>query len=235
MLKTWCIYKKELKSYFISPIAYVVTGAFLLLSGLIFNALIQYRLAYMAPAYGNMGVYLLFIVPFLTMRLLAEEKRRQTISLLFTSPVSNTAIVVGKFLACYTFVTLMLCITLIYPYILSQFGDLDMGPVKSGFIGLVLLAGCYVGIGLFASSLVADTMIAGVLGVGLIVMLYLMEMAKGWVGDKASVIVEYISIYRPQQDLLQGLLNSKDIFFYVSFMVLTIFASIRMLEANRWR
>ncbi|MBI4865859.1 MAG: ABC transporter permease subunit [Candidatus Wallbacteria bacterium] len=235
MFKFWCIFKKELKTYFISPIAYVVAGAFLVLSGLIFNALIQYRYALMAPAYGNMGVYLLFIVPFLTMRLLAEEKKRQTMALLFTSPISNTSIVLGKFLACYVFVALMLSVTLVYPYILSQFGPLDVGPVKTGFLGLVLLAGCYVGIGLFASSVCSETVIAGVLGVGLIVMLYLMEMAKSWFGDKASAVVEYISIYRPQQDMLQGLLNSKDVFFYVSFMVLTIFASIRMLEANRWR
>ncbi|MBI4871139.1 MAG: ABC transporter permease subunit [Candidatus Riflebacteria bacterium] len=235
MFKTWYIFKKELKTYFISPIAYVVAGAFLVLSGLIFNALIQYRYALLSPAYGNMGVYLLFIVPFLTMRLLAEEKKRQTMALLFTSPISNTSIVVGKFLACYVFVALMLSVTLIYPWILSKFGPLDLGPVKSGFAGLVLLAGCYVGVGLFASSVCSEAVIAGVLGVGMILMLYLMEMAKSWFPDWLTPVVEYVSIYRPQQDLLQGLLNSKDIVFYVSFMILTVFASIRMLEANRWR
>ncbi|MBI4871472.1 MAG: ABC transporter permease [Candidatus Riflebacteria bacterium] len=235
MLKTWCIFKRELKAYFISPIAYVVAGAFLLLSGLAFNYYLQLKYALMAPTYGFMISALMFIVPFLTMRLLAEERKRQTMALLFTSPISNTSIVVGKFLACYLFVILMIAITLFYPWILQKFGPLDFGPVKSGLLGLVLMAGCYVGIGLFASSVCSETVIAGVLGIVLIVTLHIIEATKAWFPDNVAAVVEYVSIYRPQQDLLQGLVNTKDIVFYVSFMVLTIFASIRMLEANRWR
>ena len=236
--KTFYIAKKELKLYFVSPIAYILAAAYLLISGWMFTAhLMQGRKAELTGFLYNNGVILLFIVPSLTMRLLAEERKQHTMELLITSPVTPTQIVLGKFIACEALLMTMVGMTLAFAYILVYLdGKPDWGPIKTAYLGLFLLSSCFVAVGTFTSSLTENQLVAAVSCFALLLLLWIVSWASvmldpGWMQSTA----EAMSIFLPYGDFVKGVIETRYFVYYGSIIFTFLFASVRMLEASRWR
>ena len=236
--KTLYIAKKELKLYFVSPIAYIVAAAYLCISGWMFYAhLMNSRRADLLAFLSNNGVILLLMIPILTMRLLAEERKQHTMELLITSPVTPTQIVLGKFVACQTLVSGLIALTSAYAWILYYYdGKPDWGPIKTGYLGLFLLSACMVSVGLFASSLTENQLVAAVICFAALLMLWIVSWASvmvdpGWMQSTA----EALSLFTPFGDFVKGVIETRYFVYYGSMITIMIFASIRTLEASRWR
>lgn len=236
--KTFFIAKKELKVYFVSPIAYIIAAAYLFISGYMFTMhLMNGKKAELAGFLYNNGVVLLLMVPILTMRLLAEERKQHTMELLVTSPVTSTQIVLGKFLACQTLMTTIICSTLAYAYILVYLdGKPDWGPIKTGYLGLILLSSCFVAIGVFTSSLTENQLVAAVVCFAALLLLWIVSwlavyVEPGW----QQTTAEALSLFLPYGDFVKGVIETRYFVYYGSIIFFFLFASIRALEAARWR
>lgn len=244
---------KEFRTYFGSPIAYIISGMFLFLMGwMFFNNLYHYaqsNLAHMQgmsrgvsmtdglirPLFGNMNVVLLFLVPLITMRLFAEEKKTQTIQLLLTAPLKLSEIIFGKFLGAFSLVAVMLALTLVYPLVLGMAGKPDWGPLLTCYLGTLLQAGCYVALGVFFSSLTENQVVAGVLTIVTLLLLWLISWAAQGVGPFWSDIVMYLSMINHFNNFSQGLLSSTGVVYYLSFMGISLYLTHRVLDSYRWR
>lgn len=254
MSKIWIITKRDFRSYFTSPIAYIVIGAFMLIIGwmFFFNLAhfnmqnLQYQQYNMGkgvsitdgiirPLYGNMNVVLLFLVPFITMRLLAEERRMHTLELLMTSPVKPIEIVLGKFFSSFLLVVSMLTLTLTYPVILYLFGNPDIGPILLSYLGTLLLASCYLSIGLFFSSMTENQIVAAALTFGAALFLWLISWASQSAGPVLSDVLDYLSLINHYNNFSRGLLDTSDVVFYLSFIGIGLFLTHRILDSYRWR
>ncbi|TKJ31268.1 MAG: hypothetical protein CEE40_01820 [Chloroflexi bacterium B3_Chlor] len=230
------IAQKELRAYFASPIAYVVIAAFLAIMGFFFWLIVSLsREASLRGVFANMAITLLFIAPALTMRLLAEEQRSGTIELLLTLPVRDWQVVLGKFLASLAVLALMLALTLYYPVLLLRFGDPDRGPIIGGYVGLLLLGGSFLAIGVFTSSLSRNQVVAALLGFGAMLILWLIDIAGRLLGPPVSDVVTYMSLSDHYFDFIRGIIDSKDVIFYLSVMAGFLFLSVETLQLRRWR
>src|SRR5919198_473433 len=164
MRNVWAVTTRELRAYFLSPLAYIVMAFFLFGSGLLFALIIeQSREASLRGLISNVSVLFLFVVPMISMRLLAEEQRTGTIELLLTNPVQEWQIVSGKFLASILMILVMLGLTLLFPLFLFLFGNPDRGPILSGYVGIILQAAAFLAVGLWASSLTENQIVAAIL------------------------------------------------------------------------
>lgn len=260
MKNAFYIMKKELRSYFSSPIAYVVAGIFLSISGYFFYNILNFFVflslqyqqapyAYMMrninlndylilPLYSNLGVILLFLIPMLTMRTLAEEKKLGTIELLFTSPIRISEIILGKFLAAFVVFLVIILPTIEYPIVLLVAGSPapDAGPILTTYIGFVLLGASFISVGIFASSITENQMVAGSLAFGILLILFVLGWAKQGAGPVLGEILSYISLVEEHyQNFLKGIIDSKDIVFYLTFIFFGLFLAHRSLESKRWR
>lgn len=174
MKKIWAIVKKEIKSFFISPIAYIVIAMFLLISGYFFSIIVfNTQMADMRIIFHNMGITLLFISPIITMRTFAEERKLGTIELLYTSPLTLQEIVFGKYLSCIVLFLIITGVTLEYPLLLRLFGKPDWGPILTAYLGFVLLGMTFLAIGVFASSLTENQIVATVVSFSLLLLLWI--------------------------------------------------------------
>jgi ABC-2 type transport system permease protein len=252
--------KKELKSYFSSPVAYIVAGIFLSISGYFFYNILtfftfvslQYQqspYAYMMrninmndylihPLYSNLGVILLFVIPMITMRTIAEEKKLGTVELLYTSPVRISEIIAGKFLAAFVVFLVMLIPTIEYPIALIIWGapGPEVGPIITTYIGLILLAASFISVGIFASSVTENQMVAGSLAFGILLLLFVLGWAKQTAGSTFGEILGYISLVEEHyQDFLKGMIDSKDFVYYLTFIFFGLFLAHRSMESRRWR
>ncbi len=250
------IVRKELRSYFVSPVAYVVIAVFLLIMGFLFflatisvsNRSAQLmRMQGTLPelnlnevvfrfAFDNMAIILLLVVPILTMRLFAEEKKLKTMELLVTSPVTVTDIVMGKFIAAFTVLTSMLALSAVAPLALSLFTDFRWPPLLTAYLGAFLLGGLFLSAGLLASSLTENQIIAVILSFGVLLVFWLF----GWLGQLLSeaVIGKVLSYMAPGvhfQNLIKGLVETKDLVYFVAGIVFTLFLTHRVIESQRWR
>lgn len=238
MSNTWAIAKRELTAYFASPVAYVVTAAFLLIMGLLFGFVLgeplQRSEASLAPVWGSAPVIMLLVAPALTMRLLAEEQRTGTIELLLTAPVSDWEVVLGKFLACVVLYLTMLVLTLYYPFILVVFGSPDLGIVAASYVGAFLLGTAFLSIGLLASSLTQNQVVAAMISFGLILLFWLVSFLNSFITGQAGEIISYLSIVNHYGDFLQGIVSTKDILYYLSITAGALFLATRSLETRRW-
>ncbi len=251
---TWVVASKDFKSYFTSPIAYIVIAGFMVIMGWMFffnlshfnMQNLQYQQFNMGkaasitdgiirPLYGNMNVIFLFLVPFITMRLFAEEKKNKTIALLFTAPLTLTEIILGKFISSYLLIAVMLALTFTYPIILMITGNPDLGPILTSNIGTLLLTGCYLSLGVFFSSLTENQIVAGALTFAAGLFFWLISWATQSAGPVWSDILMYLSLISHYNNFSQGLLSSTDVFFYLSFMFLGLFLTHRVLDSYRWR
>jgi ABC-2 type transport system permease protein len=254
MKNIWTIARRDFQSYFTSPIAYIVIAGFMVIMGwMFFFSLshfniqnLQYQQFHMGkgvsitdgiirPLYGNMNVIMLFMVPFITMRLFAEERKQHTLELLMTSPVTLTEIILGKFVSALLLVSVMLALTAVYPAILFVTGNPDIGPILSSYIGTLLLSSCYLSIGILFSSMTENQIVAGALTFAAGLFFWLVSWATQTAGPVWSDILGYLSLINHYNNFGQGLINSTDIFFYLSFIGIGLFLTHRVLDSYRWR
>ncbi len=227
---------KELRAYFASPIAYVVIAAFLAIMGFLFWLIVFLsQEASMRGVFSNMAVTLLFISPALTMRLLAEEQRSGTIELLLTLPVRDWQVVLGKFLASLAVVGVMVALTLYYPLLLIRLGDPDLGPITSGYLGMLLLAASFLAIGLFTSSLSRNQVVAALLAFGAMLILWLIDIAGRLFGAPVSDAVVYMSLSDHYFDFIRGVIDTRHIVYYLSVIAIFLFLATQVLQLRRWR
>ena len=256
MRNVWTICRKELRSYFASPIAYVPLAIFAVVFGYFFWNVLGYFIQMgmaaqmrgqmfpmnvneevIRPLLQNIGVLGLFVIPLITMRLFAEEKRSGTIELLATSPITDTEVIVGKWLAAMLLYGCMLLITAINFGFIFRYGNPDWKPIVIGYLGLYLQAGALLAIGTFISTLTRNQIIAGVVTFGVCLLLWILEWVSGGgfeTGQWAQVL-SYLSVTTHYESFAKGMLSSKDAIFYVTLIFLGLFLTARSMESLRWR
>ncbi len=236
MKNAFLIARRELGSYFTSPIAYAVTAVFLVIVGYFFGVILYWsREATMRYVLYNVTTFLLLIGPALTMRLLAEERKSGTIELLLTAPVRDGEVIAGKFMAALTLWLAMLGLTLVYPLLLRLFGNPDPGPILTGYLGLALAGAAVLALGVLASTLTANQIVAALLAFGLSLMLWLTDALASLVSGPVSDLLYYLSMSMHFADLPKGVIDTRDVVFYLSIVVAALFVATRILEARRWK
>ena len=254
----WTIFKKEMRIYFTTPIAYVVMMLFSVLSGYFFTLALAnferysmiYRVRFRMMAQFNLndivfaqilnvfGVILLFLIPILTMRLIAEEKKNSTFELMMTSPLTTAEIIVGKYISVLGALSALLGITLIYPLIVGIIspGSFEWAPIFTGYFGMFLLSSGLAAVGLLCSSLTENQIIAAVVSFGILLLLWVIESAAGRMGDGwARETVSYISVLAHLKGFIQGVVEVKDVVYYLSLIFFANFLTHRIVESQRWR
>lgn len=254
MNNIWTIARRDFRTYFTSPIAYIVIAGFLGLMGWMFffnlshfnMQNMQYQQFNMGkgisitdgivkPLYGNMNVIFLFLVPFITMRLFAEERKVHTIELLMTSPIKLSEIVLGKFLSAFLLVSVMLGLTLVYPITLFLTGNPDMGPVVTCYLGTLLMASCYLSLGILFSAMTENQIVAGALTFAAGLFFWFVSWAQQAAGPVLGDLLQYVSLISHFNNFSQGVINTSDITFYLSFIGIGLFLTHRVLDSYRWR
>ncbi len=238
MRNVWTIFKREMRSYFVSPIAYIVGGLFLVLAGLFFVLPFFFGQtdASLRNWMSSLVVFLLFMAPMFTMRLLAEEKQSGTIELLLTSPVRDWEVVLGKFFAAVGLWVAILIVTLAYPIILKIFGDPDVIPILTGYLALLLLGAAMLAVGVLGSALSPNQIVAVATTFVLLLLIYVAQFLQNVAGTSSAIgsIFQYVSLQSHMDDLMKGVVDSKDIVYYLSVIIGCIFISTRLMEARRW-
>ena len=236
-MKILAIMKKELQSFFYSPVAYIVFASFLMIVGYLFWViLISSSMASLEPMLYNAAFILLLASPVLTMRLVSEEKKSHTIELLLTSPVSPFEIIAGKFLACFVLYLALIALTLQYPLVLSAYStEFDLGPVYSGYIGLILLGAAYISLGLFASTLTENQIVAAMLSFGGLILFWIFGWAKHIFDNAFGELLGNLSIFDRYAEFLRGIVDSGNVIFFLIFSLTWLFLATRVLESDRWR
>jgi gliding motility-associated transport system permease protein len=248
---------KELRSYFVSPIGYVVLTGFLLLGGwFFFNLLSRFNFLLsiysamrnpeaqtrlnlnefvISPLLHNLSVVLVILVPVITMRSFAEEKRSGTYELLMTSPLSITEIVAGKFLGAFAFLLVMIGLTAIYPIMLLIYGNPELGIIVSGYLGLLLLATAFVTVGLLTSSVTENQIIAAVSCLVILLLMYVIAWPADTAGPVLGAVLKYVSLTEHFGEMVKGIIDTKDLVYFASVILLSLFLTQRAVESVRWR
>jgi ABC-2 type transport system permease protein len=247
------IAEKELRSYFASPIAFVIIGLFALLFGWFFYVYLTFfvqRSTGMAQFGGgatninqdmiryvlmNSAVIILFVMPMITMRTYAEEKRSGTIELLLTSPLTDVQIILGKFFGAMGLYASMLLVTLLYMGILFVYGNPEWRPIAAGYLGLLLMGGCFISLGLFISSLTKNQIVAGVLTFAVFLMLWVINWFGEQAGPTARAILDHLSIVQHYDDFARGIIDTKHVVYYLSFITFGLFLTAKSVDSERWR
>ena len=252
MANVLALARKELRSYFASPIGYVIVGLFALLFGYFFYAYLgffvrsseQMMMGGRTPNVNqdmvrgvllNSAVIILFIMPMITMRTYSEEKRSGTIELLLTSPITDVQIILGKFLGAMGLYAVMLAVTMIYIAILFFLGNPEWKPILAGYLGLLLMGGCFVSVGLLISSLTKNQIVAAVVTFAVFLMLWVIN----WIGENSGPttreIVNYLSIMHHFDDFARGIIDTKHVVYYLSFITFGLFLTAKSVDSERWR
>ena len=235
MRNTLAITQKEFKSYLASPMAYVVTGIFLVLTGVFFGISPSTYLETSIKGFlETSSIVLLLLAAVLTMRLLAEERKMGTLELLLTAPVRDSEIILGKFLGSLGILTVMIALTLYYPLLLIIFGDPDMGPIGTGYLGLFLLGSTCLAVGLFASSLTSNQIVSAVVAGGILFGLWFTGMAASYLPEALGEVIGFFSLSYYFPDFMRGVIDTRGIVYYLSITALFLFLAIRSLENSRW-
>ncbi|MDZ7262349.1 MAG: ABC transporter permease [candidate division KSB1 bacterium] len=253
------ILERELKSYFVSPIAYVVIALFLAISGIFFYLILSnfvemcfranmqaqyYRMAppkmnvnmmAIRPMFHNMSLFALFWIPLITMKLYSEEKKSGTLELLLTSPITNLQTLLGKFSAALVIFIIMLALTFLYQILIIIYGNPELGPIFSGYLGLFLMGICYIGIGLLFSTLTENQIIAGISSMAVILIFWAIGWVSGFTSPSLGKILTNFSLIEHFDDFAKGVIDTKHIIFYLSFAFMTLFLSYVSIESARWR
>jgi ABC-2 type transport system permease protein len=256
MNKLLAIGFRELRSLLVSPIAAVCVAMFLLVTGYLFYTIViaasvQTRMMLqlqqqapslnmnemiLAPSLRNFSVILLLIVPILTMRLIAEERKQKTSELLWTSPVTVMQIILGKYVAVLVLYGVMLGLTLYMPLLLGRFGPVVWWPVLSGYLGLFLVGAVFLAVGLLASALTENQMIAAITSFSVLIVMWLL----GWVGAvtadaQAGPLLTYLSLLEHLNNFLSGLIDTRDVVYLLGLIAVSLFLAHRVVESQRWR
>ena len=256
MGQVMAIFGKEMRSYFGSPIAYVMAGVFLLFSGFVFrNQVLEFhdmsvflQLAereekiqlnvntdVVEPFFEFQTFIWMIVIPMLTMRLYAEEKRGGTYELLMTSPITSGQILMGKFLACYALYLLIELMAFGYIGVLATHAQLDWGPIFSGALAVVLLGATFISVGILASSLTENQIIAAVLSFFLLILLWIIDWAARFSDDLFFMILKFLSLLEHTRDMIRGVVDTHDVVFFVSAVAFFLFVTHTVLESRRWR
>ena len=228
--------KKELKSFFDSPIAYIVITIFLLISGwFFFSDLFLVNQASLRNLFNIIPFIFMFFVPAITMRLISEEKRSGTIEILLTLPVKDYEIILGKFLAGLILIVVAVILTLVYTLALSGLGDLDSGSVVAGYIGLMFLGATYLSIGVFTSSLTQNQIVAFITSFLIIFVLYMLDKVLVFVPNFLASFFEFLSVDYHFSNISRGVIDSRDVIYYLSLIFFFLFLAVRALESRKWR
>jgi ABC-2 type transport system permease protein len=229
------IFRKELRSYFNSAVAYVVIVVFLAIVGWVYtSSMFLINVASLRLMFEWIPLVFLFVVPAITMRLLAEEKKAGTIELLTTKPLHDWEIVAGKFFAAWMLIALALLPTLIYYITIAFLGDIDNGPVIGGYIGLLLMAGVYIAVGLLASSLTENQIVAFIVGLLLMFALFLMDKVLIFIPDFMISVVEYLGIDFHFSNIARGVIDTRDVVYFLSVLGFSLYLSVVSLERRQW-
>ena len=237
MNAAWAIFRKELRIYFVSPLATVFLAAFLFLAGLFFYiGVANTGEASLRVMMGNLSIALMFLLPMLTMRHFAEEERNGTLELLMTAPVPLWAMLFGKWAASVALCGMLLLGTLLFPAILAYYGDPDWGVVATSYLGLALCCMAFVSAGLFASSLTDEPVTAGILGVLVLLPFWLAgAMAEMVEMDWLRHTLRELAILTHVDSFSKGIIDSADIIWFVLITVGFLFLTWRSVESRRWR
>lgn len=259
MKSAYWIAKREMGSLFSSPIIYIVTTVFLILYSFLFFAIlsefsqismqaapqaaqiqksggsINANEMVVVPALANMSVILLFIIPLITMRSFAEERKNKTISLLLSSPVHLREIIAGKFLSCVGIIAFMMLLSSYSIIFVVALGEPELGPILSGYAGVLLMAGCYIAMGVLASSVTDNQIVAAALGFGMALFMWVLSVPAQKTDSGVGIILEYLSLGSHLESFLKGVIDSSDLSYYVSFMAFMLFLTYRVLDSRRWR
>lgn len=245
---------REIKAYFGSPIAYIVIGFFALMFGYFYYALLMFfdqnsmRMAGMGgpqtanineqmirPVFLNSSVILLFVLPLVTMRTYSEEKRSGTIELLLTAPLTDFQIIMGKFLGAMTLYAAMLGVTLIHVGVLFAFGNPEWRPVVTAYVGMLLMGGCFIAVGLLISSMTKNQIVAGMITFAVFLMLWVINWIASFTGPTTQAVLNYLSITGHLDDFTNGVLDTRHLVYYLSFIAFGLFLTARSVDTERWR
>jgi ABC-2 type transport system permease protein len=235
MRNVMTILRRELRSYFNSPIAYIVITVFLLISGWFFSSnLFLMNQATLRAAFGIIPLIFIFFVPAITMRLISEEKKSGTIELLVTMPIKDHQIVLGKFFAALILLAIALAFTLFYALTVSLLGNADGGPMVGGYLGLLLMGAAYLALGMFASALTENQIVAFIVSFLIIFILFMLDKVIFFVPSWMATIFEYVSIDYHFNNIARGVIDTRDIIYYLSVIVLGLTLASRMIERRMW-
>ena len=255
MRNVLAIAEKELRSYFASPIAYILIGLFSLLFGWFFYV---YLMAFVQQSeqmmqfggggagtnvnqmmirglFQNTAVIILFVMPMITMRTYSEEKRSGTVELLLTSPVTDLEIIIGKFIGALALYAAMLLVTMLYILILFKIGNPEWRPIVAGYLGLLLMGGCFLSTGLFISSLTKNQIVAGFLTFATFLMLWIINWLGESSGQTTREVLNYLSITEHFDDFARGIIDTKHVIYYLSFITFGLFLTAKSVDSERWR
>jgi len=229
------IFRREIRSSFNSPVAYVVIVVFLAIIGWFFTSnLFLMNVASLRIVFELVPIIFLFFIPAITMRLLAEERKAGTLELLTTKPVRDVEIVLGKFLAAWTLLVAALIPTLLYLITIMVLGKPEIGPLLTGYLGLLLMGAAYVGIGLFASSLTENQIIAFIVAFLIVLGLFMMDKILMFVPAALASTVEFLGIDYHFSNIARGVIDSRDIIYFCSLIGFSLMLATVSLERRKW-
>lgn len=255
MRNIWAICKKEINTYFTSPIAYVVSTVFLVLVGFFFYNLVWWfnsqaiqmaqnpgyaqqmninQMVY-SPLFHNMSIILLLMLPLLTMRLFSEEQKIKTDELLYTSPISVSQIILGKYFAALFVLLVILFLTGIYSIFTFAYGNPEPAPILNGYLGLFLMGAAFIAVGLFFSSLTENQIVSAMLTFGSLLLFWILNWASYSAGGLWRDVLNYLSFFQHFDDMSKGILDTTDIVYYASFSFFGLFLTHSVIQSRRWR
>jgi len=255
MSNVLAIAHKEIKSYFASPIAYIVIGLFALMYGYFYAVMLYYFVRQsmqmgqlgqgpaamnvnqhmLRPLLQNVTILALFLLPMITMRTYAEEKRSGTIELLLTSPITDFQIIMGKFLGALALYAIMLAVSLVHIAILFKFGTPEWKPIATAYLGLLLMGGCFISLGLFISSLTKNQVVAATITFAVFLMLWVITWIGSFAGPTVESLTSYLSIIEQFDDFAKGVVDTSHLIYYFSFITFGLFLTAKSVDSERWR
>lgn len=251
MRNIYAVWEREMGTYFTSPIAYVVMAIFLVIFGWFFNFYVVYFTTQglnpmwqsqlnldemvVKPLFGTISFITLLVTPALTMRLFAEERKMGTFELIYTSPISKVEWVLGKFAACGTLFIFMILLTAYAPMILLSYGNPDLWPMLSAYAGLILMGLAFISFGILASSLTENQIIAAVITVGGLLLLWLLAAAGSFMESEWGQVLAYTSVITHFDDFNNGVLDTRRLIYYASFILFFLTATVKVLDSHSWR
>lgn len=258
MRNIYLVAKKEFQAYFTSPVAYVVITIFLVITGYFFynlfasfstlcfqastnpaiarqQNLLNITETLIRPLFGNMGTIMLLMMPLLTMRLFSEEKKSGTIELLLTYPISDMEVIIGKLVACVAVFILMLSATITCPILAMVFGEPEIGPIITGYLGLFLMGTAFISLGVFTSSITENQIVAATLSFGVLFLFSMMGYSISFMGPTLGKFMNSISLIGHMEGFAKGIIDTTDIMYYLIFSALFIFLTLRVMESKKWR
>jgi ABC-2 type transport system permease protein len=243
---------KEVRAYFTSPIAFVVIGMYALLFGYFFYVMLtlferqsmqmmqmggtmNVNQMLIAPVFMNAEVVLLFLLPMVTMRTYSEEKRSGTMELLLTAPLTDWQIILGKFFGAMTLFAAMLATTIIHVGLLFWFGEPEWKPILTTYLGMLLMGGCFIALGLFISSLTKNQIVAATITFAAFLLFWVINWMGSFVGTTAQAVLAHLSIIDHFDDFAKGIIDTKHVIYYVSFIAFGLFLTAKSVDSERWR